>query len=818
MSFSDPEEYYNYDKIVLRGARTGKGGGNIRKKVTSSNSFVTKTLYDPDSTLSKREQRRLLADRSDGFCPEVPYSLNKHERRNNVNGVSLLNNQKPGSPERLIINRSDVPCSASSGADTINSVNVIDDHTIVTVSAGGRRKPLKYFNGQLRERRNLDKEEPEPARLHFSITTPTTSTACSTKKSKQTNRRGVLIDKEDYSNSEKTDDSEEIVEEDSDCESVENSRKITLGDFLTTVGAFPPTQKPRTDSRAREDTCTKKQLPTMPASLVDISEATNAPHIFEIFEITTPKMSKDDFKQEILATVPKFHQITWFGPSRVSVTSRLLEKPMFVMFFEEEKSRRKMRIRISTDSQYTPDATKERLLYLIRTRRAKGFDRLYECLEEFIWKTEKIDREGFGKESRCAVYSEGFVAEVNSRMIAPLTVKCSEQDQIDFLNQFYTQEECHHEECGEVENSTKCSSCRLTNKNDLFLSHDGMMCRECVASFITAQLRKKQFPLEIPIVAAPGTSPFELLYAILPMAVVSLLLEKSFAFFKCLDFPYMVFVRCPHCLAPLAVTEKSDFNCCTCAVCRCSWCYLCNCELHWPMSCEQFKRWSDRWDTQYLFDKYHLETGEEKLRLCCDCDSVFHVEKDSKTSKTPLRCPRPGCSWNYEEDGTYRHWHGYNPPLSSRMRKHIIALGSEIEYCDECKGRITRTLPQKRLIKKDFAILCAEARIQRFNARKREEFDKNVARSFQLKAEQYRANDLRKTVLLLVENCTAWIYLNMPSDWQHLRAAVSQLFRQLLAMDWQTSAERVDTASKVDQLEKATSELISVFQGYINKI
>ncbi|RCN37784.1 hypothetical protein ANCCAN_16298, partial [Ancylostoma caninum] len=215
-----------------------------------------------------------------------------------------------------------------------------------------------------------------------------------------------------------------------------------------------------------------------------------------------------------------------------------------------------------------------------------------------------------------------------------------------------------------------------------------------------------------------------------------------------------------------------------------------------------------------LFDKYRLETEDEILRLCCVCYSVFHVEKDSKCS---LGCPVPRCSWNYEEDGTFRHWHGYNPPLSSRMRKHIVTLGNEIEYCDECRGRIARTLPEKRLIRKDFAILCAEARIRRFNKQKREEFDKSVARSFLLKADQYRANDLRKTVLSLVENCTAWIYLNMPNDWLHLKTAVSQLFRQLLAMDRQTTAERNDIASKVNQLEKATKDLISMFQEYTNK-
>ncbi|RCN37788.1 hypothetical protein ANCCAN_16302, partial [Ancylostoma caninum] len=208
-----------------------------------------------------------------------------------------------------------------------------------------------------------------------------------------------------------------------------------------------------------------------------------------------------------------------------------------------------------------------------------------------------------------------------------------------------------------------------------------------------------------------------------------------------------------------------------------------------------------------------LKTGEENLGLCCDCDSVFHVENGFKT---PLRCPR--CIWHYYDDGTYRHLHGYDPVLTSRMRKHIIALASDIEYCDECRLRITRAVPGKRLIRKDFAMLCTEARIQRFSTQKIEQFNKSVARSFPLKSERCRLNHLRKTVLFLVENCTAWIYLNMPNDCQHMRTAVSQLFHQLLALEWQTSADRDDIASRVDQLEKATRELISMFQEHINRV
>ncbi|RCN30415.1 hypothetical protein ANCCAN_23807 [Ancylostoma caninum] len=48
-------------------------------------------------------------------------------------------------------------------------------------------------------------------------------------------------------------------------------------------------------------------------------------------------------------------------------------------------------------------------------------------------------------------------------------------------------------------------------------------------------------------------------------------------------------------------TEFNSYSC-TCSVCGCAWCYLCNWEPHWPMSCEQFKRWSERWDTQCEFN------------------------------------------------------------------------------------------------------------------------------------------------------------------------------------------------------------------------
>ncbi|RCN30419.1 hypothetical protein ANCCAN_23811, partial [Ancylostoma caninum] len=186
------------------------------------------------------------------------------------------------------------PCRAG----TINNVKFINDGAIATVSAGGRRKPLSYFNGQLRERMNLDKEEPEPARVHYSITMSSLSTPCLAKKSSRTNRRCVRVNFDDYSNNEKDDLQEESIEEGNECDSVENSRKVTLGDFFANTRATQ-SKRPRINTPEFDGDLAGKQLLTTPASLVEIGKAVNAPHIFEVVELNIKRIMNDfDLKKE----------------------------------------------------------------------------------------------------------------------------------------------------------------------------------------------------------------------------------------------------------------------------------------------------------------------------------------------------------------------------------------------------------------------------------------------------------------------------------------------------------------------------------------
>ncbi|RCN37780.1 hypothetical protein ANCCAN_16294 [Ancylostoma caninum] len=810
MSISDLEDYRNtYKTMAQKGSTSGKW--KLRRNGKRNNAFVTKTLYDPENTLSKREQRRLVADQSDGFCADVPYSMNKHERWDKINASSLLNDQRPSSPERMVISRSDVPFASPYRAGTISNVKVSDDGAIATLSAGGKRKPLSYFNGQLRERMNLDKEEPEPARVHYSITTSPLSTPCLAKKSSRTNRRGVRID-DDYSDNENNHRLEEIIEEENEGGSVENSREIPLGDFFTNKKAMQR-KKPRINTPEFDDDLSGKQLLTSPASLVEIGEAVNAHHIFEVVEIDIKEMEALDLKKELMEFVPSRFDTIWIDPCRVSIAGNLSSRIMLHVIFEVDQNRTMLRIRVNTDSYYASSASREYFLHVIKDRSREYFPVLFPDIVKFITDENKKGKEDSDKQTnRFAIFGEGFKAGVNSRKIAPLTIRCGHREQLDYLHQFYAPESSDSklEVCKEAENSTKCCRCRLTNKTDLFLTRDGMMCRECVASSITSQLRLNQFPLEIPIVTDPGISPLELLYGILPLPIVSLLLKKSFAFFKCLDYPYVVFVQCPFCQAPLAVTEKCDFNSCMCSVCGCAWCYRCNWEPHWPMSCEQFKRWSERWDTQYYFDKDYFYS-EKELRLCCDCETVFQVPHDPPF---PFRCPTYGCGWNYTEDGQYGHWHNYGKPPTPTLQQHIRALSADIKYCDECGIRTTGVLEAKRLIRRDVASICVEVRNQRFGTPRSDDFKRNVLKYFLSKAEQNRLNDLRITILFLVENCTAWLYLDSSNEHQHLKKAVARLFRQFLMIQQETWASRDHVKMRVKELEEATNEVISLFRQH----
>ncbi|KHJ79718.1 hypothetical protein OESDEN_20627, partial [Oesophagostomum dentatum] len=263
-------------------------------------------------------------------------------------------------------------------------------------------------------------------------------------------------------------------------------------------------------------------------SLVDISEVTKASHIFEVIETNTKKTTRPPFNpDEILNSVPEKYCRKLVGPGRVYVSSPPYSKPMFVMFFEGNERDGLLRIRVSTDSQYSSIQSTKKLVSFVRSGQREGFSSLFNDLMEFIMLTENKKIQAPEKDSRQVIYRKNFLSNVISKTVAPFAIHSTVQDQLEYLSEYYVQSssEGPSSEDADEEAPTVCSVCRMPDKTDHFPTKDGVMCRECLASFMTRQLRMKCFPIEIPIVVPPKCSPIELLYAVLPLPVISLLIK-----------------------------------------------------------------------------------------------------------------------------------------------------------------------------------------------------------------------------------------------------------------------------------------------------
>ncbi|EYC37268.1 hypothetical protein Y032_0810g2459 [Ancylostoma ceylanicum] len=669
MSLCDPEEYlHDYHQLANKGPRVNAGRRKrcdcFPGKKDTDKVIVAKSIYDPQSTLSKRKQRCLHADRSDGFSTNVPYSINKQGRWKTANPATLLGNHPSCDFELCVINR-----EVTTQGDDVTQMHVLNDDSVLAVGSAGRKKSIRHFIKQLNEKRGIDKEEVEPARILFSIVNPPRLTHLKTRelryervfrldnKTRLTRKRKKWADSNTEPSMEMHPSIEDEADDNSDvfCEPTRNSN-FTLGDFITSKK--PSTSSPRVRRLRRSSEADSSfeiisSKPSKPAKMVDISEVTNAPHIFEIIDVKLSNLDDFDFKQEITLLLPGYCTARWFTPERVSISSNGSVEPMFVLFFEALQSLGILRIRLNMKAQQLPALDKEVLVNLLQTR--KNFPSLFEDLIEFIFSLEPCAPPQ-AEHSRYNTCQDGFLSSANSE--------------------------------------------RMT----------------------------------VPLITSSGTSPVDLLYAILPLPLMSLFLEKSYVYHCSLLYPQARLVRCPRCSTSLLVTEQNEFNCCRCSSCGCCWCYLCNWEPHWPMTCEEFKEWSEKWDTQYFFDKFNLDEGERVLRVQCRCGSIIDI--------------------------------------------------------------------------------CAEARMLRLNQEKRTRFEDCVNNLFE-DSEQNRLLDIRQTVLFLVENCTACLYLHRSDDYRHSKRMVSSLFQQFLVFHEGILNKRSGYKFAVMGMEDRVSKVIDLFRGFV---
>ncbi|KHJ87766.1 hypothetical protein OESDEN_12451 [Oesophagostomum dentatum] len=507
------------------------------------------------------------------------------------------------------------------------------------------------------------KDTLEPPRVRYSISVPHEPLKIRRKGQRKVKRTSVTIDEADIC----LDCCDRcFTDEEVDAHSENFSAEIyelTLDDFLNAQQPSTSLQRNPSSSASSVDSSFEEVM-LKPHELFDISKTLQAPHVFEIVDVQLEKLDSFDLRQEIALLLPGYCTSQWFGAERVSVSTKRGVERRFVIFFETLAKAGILRVRVNADAHFSSEKEKETLKQLLITR--KNFPSLFNDLIDFIYSLD-MSENCRPLNLRYRQDKEAFMGYANSENMAVLATSCYEHDQLNYIRQFYVRNGFEYISetvvgvfnlwCTPLNNPDSCCHCRSRSQTDLFLYTDGMRCRECVAAQLIRQIRLSQLPLEIPVVVPAEANAIDLLYAILPLPVMALLVKMSYLYLVSLEYPHTHLVQCPHCCTPLVVTERSEFHSCKCSSCGCCWCYLCNSEPHWPMDCEQFKLWSDKWDTHYFFAKFALEEGERVIRIPCRCGNVFYAAEHS-AHRTPCGNISPKCYDEYDKEGLVRHSRG----------------------------------------------------------------------------------------------------------------------------------------------------------------
>ncbi|ETN77971.1 hypothetical protein NECAME_10672 [Necator americanus] len=267
------------------------------------------------------------------------------------------------------------------------------------------------------------------------------------------------------------------------------------------------------------------------------------------------------------------------------------------------------------------------------------------------------------------------------------------------------------------------------------------------------------------------SSSIDLLYAVLPLPVMSLIVKKSYLHHFRLMYPQSRLLQCPQCSISLVIKKLSgsfiDF-----------WLIVASGQ------CEEI---SD------LFEKFNLDVGERLLCIKCCCEGIFYAAENSAHGTLCSNFNKK-CWRQYDKDGLMRPKFDLYWPYTPRFRKEFHKPDE-----DEFFKNGTRVHPEylepKKLVKKEFAAICAEARSLRFDEKKQRNFEEEVCKIFDDEAMQQRAIGIRKTALTLVENCTALLYLHRAENNQHLK--------------------RKDFNAHFANLDKELSDVIISFRHYL---
>uniref|UniRef100_A0A7E4VN27 RING-type domain-containing protein n=1 Tax=Panagrellus redivivus TaxID=6233 RepID=A0A7E4VN27_PANRE len=329
-----------------------------------------------------------------------------------------------------------------------------------------------------------------------------------------------------------------------------------------------------------------------------------------------------------------------------------------------------------------------------------------------------------------------------------------------------------------------CEKCTTTEDTGYNVfdgcSHD--FCRDCFRTELTdAILCQNTYPLKClhPECMAPIRSEF--LYVLLPLPIT------NFYFNELLRYEAFVsgreLIECPYCQSTATIQEKPKYNSVACWNCTMCFCLGCDDRPHFPLTCEQFGVWMEKFRLQHYLE---LSRAEPNSVCACQCGNILH--HSNKTWKVTCRA----C-------GTQYNW-----KLREKFDDASIKLG---KFADE-------TTPN--YIAAKYSDICLPTYEMRFDVKTIRDLKhhlKNMAinnHHAELLVSGYKLG------LHLIEFGFAWLYLTKAQqldEWSALKAQLTQL--QITVSDITTAVRQglsiTDANQKAVELDRLNRSIVKLF-------
>lgn len=785
----------------------------LLRRQLATRATITKTLEDPNNLLGKRRKARLGSEMADSMAFGVQYSLNRKGRWQTADAQHLLAGPHPkgidvGVVEKALTGRKTL-------ATTVHCLNndgsISSAHTSKTPSNNQSQKDeannQKRKNGKsARNSKDVEHEEIDNARIAYNILKLHPNTATFRKLFYKENcRKGrragsFRVECDDIATASEM---EASIHDDTNTYKPSRDFRFCLADYMEQPKEMVLARKksiaeitdehevPSESDIVHVDVCAR------PGNLLNISAIVRTNAFFDSIVVSTQEWDGFVFSEQV-DELGEPYVIRWIDANRKRVAidaSKVLlherenyDRQLLIIVLEKM---RKNNIRVVVNSVFSsPPAFNLSLVHSkIQSINARTLKVIMESVCEIVkqWKADHPILTFPDTSTRFESHRTAFEPNVNSVLLANSATVIDQLKMAELLRKeeeyvIDTFERLSSDDWSEADDELdielvetekeilemqKCISCSCANPDELFEMDEWWQCRECLRQLIITQIRMKNIPFHIPLVCHDGQSPFDVLPSLLPLPLI--------AFYTKLAATEVLsessdeigdLTECPGCKQTAHVLRPNDFNSCFCSVCGVHWCVGCRFEPHFPLTCDQYALWVEKFSKQFDSDSMREETETFIKKIVCDCGEV--IKCGDKAVKAKCR----QCCLDFNpQTMKLTSDHERRPSKFT----HKLRTAKTQFYFD----RIEFITPAK-LINKHVSEVCTQARMLRFSESKTNDFERKIRKAKENTVNAEKLKELRKASLCLIENGFAWLYINRNcGNLSASKAALSALQKQL---------------------------------------